>query len=517
MFENILSHLSNGLQFLTSHEAFQGFLGIFIFLCVVLLLTWISSQVTGTRLFWFVELMIGPALVYAASQLIMVVLDFVAISEEVSGRTPLLSVPLIMLTAYLINRALRLFLWEGLLARSAVIVPRIVWNIGSVFVYVVAVYLVLAWVYNQPMTGFVVSSGIVVGVVGLAFQPILGDVISGIGLTIERPFTTGDWIELEDGSMGEVIKLDWRATEIKIFNNTVHVIPNGKLANTAIQNYDRPDKVYGFWFYVTVTRSVPPTLVRRLLLEAALKSKSVLDDPRPVIRVWDADEKPIRYLVFLHCSNYRDNFLAKDEVLTNAWSLFTRAGFNFAASPRDIEVRRGDRHDPSELEAELLLKEVPLLAPLSDGDRRELAHDGVQHLFGAGETIITQDKPGGSMFVILSGMVVVNRKFPDGKVIEFARLGTYEYFGEISLLTGEARSANVIAHTECQVLEIAKQSLEPIFERRPSLAASIAEIMAERKLKNDMLSAEAKSASVSERLKGYTEAFTQSIQKFFKG
>ena len=56
------------------------------------------------------------------------------------------------------------------------------------------------------MTGLVVSSGVVIGIVGDAFQPILGHAIVGIGLAAERPFGTVDWIGLEDGSMGEVIK-----------------------------------------------------------------------------------------------------------------------------------------------------------------------------------------------------------------------------------------------------------------------------------------------------------------------
>jgi CRP-like cAMP-binding protein len=81
----------------------------------------------------------------------------------------------------------------------------------------------------------------------------------------------------------------------------------------------------------------------------------------------------------------------------------------------------------------------------------------------------------------------------------------------MSLLTGEPRSASVIAYTECQVLEVDKKSLEPLLMRRPDLARQIAEIMAERKLKSELMTAETKKVSVGDRLRDYSEAFAKSI------
>jgi len=119
------------------------------------------------------------------------------------------------------------------------------------------------------------------------------------------------------------------------------------------------------------------------------------------------------------------------------------------------------------------------------------------------------------MYIILTGMVQIQRLLEDGKILNLARLGTYDYFGEMSLLTGENRSASVIAHTECQVLEIAKSSIEPLFHTRPELVEEIAKLMAERKLKSELLTSESKKISVADRLKNYSEAFATSIRSFF--
>ena len=61
-----------------------------------------------------------------------------------------------------------------------------------------AQYAIMTFVFAQPMTGFIVSSGIVIGVVGLAMQSSLSDLVSGVAISIERPFRMGDWIELEN-------------------------------------------------------------------------------------------------------------------------------------------------------------------------------------------------------------------------------------------------------------------------------------------------------------------------------
>jgi potassium-dependent mechanosensitive channel len=515
MFDILFSQLEGLMSTFTNERGFFGIFGVLSFAVVVIVELQLSAALGKSRRMWLVLAIAEPLLVLALGSLIVAIFSALnySVGHEVTG--PVYSVPMILIAAHLLNRGLLLFVWQGVLASKTRVVPRIIWNVLSVLVYLAATYAILSFIFEQPMTGLLVSSGVVVGILGLSLQPILGDVIAGIGLTIEQPFVTGDWVELEGGEMGEIINMDWRATEIRTWHNTVHIVPNGKLAGASIHNYDRADGAYGFWFYVTVSRSVSPELVRRLIMEASLKSNLVLDDPVPAIKVWDTEDHPIKYMVFVHCSNYRHYFSAKDEILRHCWALFTKGGFNFAASPQDIEFRPGEPHEASEIEVAVLLRQIPLLAPLDEAERSQLAHDGVMHSCSPGSTIILENTVGDSMYIILTGMVQVQRLLEDGKILNLARLGTYDYFGEMSLLTGENRSASVIAHTECQVLEIAKSSIEPLFHTRPELVEEIASLMAERKLKSELLTSESKKISVADRLKNYSEAFATSIRSFF--
>jgi CRP-like cAMP-binding protein len=84
------------------------------------------------------------------------------------------------------------------------------------------------------------------------------------------------------------------------------------------------------------------------------------------------------------------------------------------------------------------------------------------------------------MFVIISGSVKVQIPEKDyQKTIN--TLGENDFFGEMSLLTGEPRTANVIAVVESEVLRIDKAGLKPIFESNPALVEAVSELVEERR------------------------------------
>ena len=86
----------------------------------------------------------------------------------------------------------------------------------------------------------------------------------------------------------------------------------------------------------------------------------------------------------------------------------------------------------------------------------------------------------------------------------------------MSLLTGAPRSANVTAYTDCKLLEIPKPSMEPILEERPELANELAQLMAERQIRSEMLASGAQQKSMGDILTEYKEAFAQTIRGVFR-
>ena len=126
------------------------------------------------------------------------------------------------------------------------------------------------------------------------------------------------------------------------------------------------------------------------------------------------------------------------------------------------------------------LNQVAIFTPLAGEEIERLANSSNLRVYAPGEAIVRLGREGNSMFVIIRGAVRV--EIPSGAASTVVNeLRENDFFGEMSLLTGEPRSANVIAQEETEVLQIKKEALKPIFEDNPTLVESISEIIAERK------------------------------------
>jgi CRP-like cAMP-binding protein len=102
-------------------------------------------------------------------------------------------------------------------------------------------------------------------------------------------------------------------------------------------------------------------------------------------------------------------------------------------------------------EEERLLADVDLFASLPPEMRNQIALAAPMAVYGSGETIVRQGEEGQSMFIVLSGEV---RVVLEPNRDEVARIQRGGYFGEMSLLTGEPRSATVVAAGDVVVVEI---------------------------------------------------------------
>ena len=126
------------------------------------------------------------------------------------------------------------------------------------------------------------------------------------------------------------------------------------------------------------------------------------------------------------------------------------------------------------------LNGVSIFAPLSDEEIEKLANVSTSRVYAPNEPIVRIGQQGNSMFVIIRGTVKV--QIPEkGYQKTINTLGENDFFGEMSLLTGEPRSANVIAVEEAEVLRIDKSGIKPLFESNPELVQSISELVEERR------------------------------------
>ncbi|HET8774814.1 MAG TPA: cyclic nucleotide-binding domain-containing protein, partial [Thermoanaerobaculia bacterium] len=140
------------------------------------------------------------------------------------------------------------------------------------------------------------------------------------------------------------------------------------------------------------------------------------------------------------------------------------------------------RPQPDRPEIAERLARIDLLAAVTPAGLEAIAAATRVHTFAKGETILRHGTAGDSMFVVHAGTVSV--RVAESEV---ARLGEGDVFGEMALLTGESRAADVVAMSDVVAIEIAKDALQPVLRDHPELAASISSKMMERRGSLDSL------------------------------
>ncbi|MBE3071558.1 MAG: mechanosensitive ion channel [Acidobacteria bacterium] len=316
-------------------------------------------------------------------------------------------------------------------------------------------------------------------VVGFALQDTLGNLFAGLALQSEKPFRVGHWITVGEFE-GRVTEITWRATRLHTKAGNFVVVPNNIIAKEAITNYSEPSLPTRLHVDVGVSYGVPPNEVKAVMIGAAAQAPGVLKMPPPETLVLAFADSAITYRVRFWIDDFSKDLLAKDRVLTAVYYALRRRGFEIPF-PMQIQYERVEQPGrPPERTAglEQVAGGVDMLAPLSDSERADLVAASGEQIYGAGETIVREGQPGDSMFVICSGSVRVTIG-PTRQ--EVATIPAGGCFGEMSLLTGDPRTADVTAIEDCHLLEITAQTFRRIFLANPLVVEKVAAVVETRR------------------------------------
>lgn len=143
------------------------------------------------------------------------------------------------------------------------------------------IYPYLPGAQNGVFQGISVFVGLIVS---LGSSTVIGNIIAGLVITYMRPFKLGDRIQLND-TTGNVIEKTPLVTRIKTPKNEVVTIPNSFIMSSHTVNYSSSAREFGLIIHseVTIGYDAPWRQVHQLLIEAALNTPGVIDDPRPFV------------------------------------------------------------------------------------------------------------------------------------------------------------------------------------------------------------------------------------------
>jgi CRP-like cAMP-binding protein len=206
-----------------------------------------------------------------------------------------------------------------------------------------------------------------------------------------------------------------------------------------------------------------------------------------------------------------------DSIRSRIWYELRRHGLTipFPIRTLDLPWRRKRSPDFPDEQAIQALRQQPLMALLSDDQFTRLLDGAARISFGSKEEIIEQGADGDSMFVIAEGRANVFVEI-DGSSRQVATFQPGDFFGEISMLTGEPRSATVRAETDCEVLEINKELFSPILLENPGIMEKISRILAGRKMEVEgVLASAATERELNEKQHVYASNFLTRLRRFF--
>lgn len=416
--------------------------------------------------------------------------------------------------AWLTVAGINVLLWCWLFPRASHAGGRkLVADVISGLVYVATIFAIMAFAFDYEINGLLATSGVVAIVIGLALQSSLGEIVSGLFMSVESPYHAGDWITLDDNIEGEVIETNWRATRIKTRSGDIRIVPNSVIAHAQIINHYFPNRQHHAWVDVTVDARTPPQRVMSVLLSAALAAKCVRHDPAPQALIRSLGQTAIEYRVLFVIDDFADAPAARSEVAGRIWLHLAWAGIRMDGPPL---ASPGTAESDAERTATLekALARVSLFGPLSFDERGVLAARLRTHKVVAGTPLVRAGESGDSMFLISEGVLIVRTRTESGDDSEVSRLGPGDYFGEMSLLTGAPRSANVVSLTDGWVHELAKDDLAPIMNARPVLAHELGRVLAARQ--RSLAEAGKGGAKSDESEDSYAERISAWITTFFR-
>lgn len=366
--------------------------------------------------------------------------------------------------------------------------------------------LVSLFVLQQDAQVFA-TSAITAAVLGFALQETLGNAFAGLAIQTEKPFRVGHWIAVA-GYEGRVMEVTWRATKIRTKAGNLVVLPNNVVAREAINNYTEPSLPTRMVVEVGASYDVPPNEVRAAIFAAIRQSSYALATPEPDVLLADFAASSITYRARFWIEDFAYDEISKADVRRGIYYEFLRRHIEIPY-PIQVEYSRQLVQEDPDKRAErfaALITRVPVLATVSPEGQQALARASHERLFGNGEVIVREGEPGSSMFVVDRGEVAV--VVSGGR--EVARIKDGGYFGEMSLLTGDPRTATVRAVTDCAVLEISADTFRAYVTSHPEVIEQLAAAAAARRRELDETRAAAASHAADMHL-----SIAKRMRRFF--
>ncbi len=382
-------------------------------------------------------------------------------------------------------------------------IPALLRGVLRVLVTALAAFFVLRFELGVNITPLLASTALITAVVGFALQGVLGNLLAGMSLNLTGSLAHRDWVAIDDLE-GQVEEMNWRETWVVTRENIPVRIPNSKVADARIRNLSRPEGPRRCSVFVDASYGDRPDGVIDALLAAAAGVPDVRRMPAPTAMVLDFKSYGVSYELRVWLDRYSLREPILGEIRRQIWYQFRRCGIQIPYPVTDqvlnnfmeraIVPATPPPEDPEAAHrAEGLLQSdfarTVLQGP--DGEMRvspeELSawSQGLSSLYyGRNEFVFRQGDTGDCCYVVLAGVLTGRIQHREaGKQTTF-EVGAGAVVGEMSLMTGLPRMAELQAKESAELLQIPAQAFAELLGKHAGLVEQISQLVAERAQQN---------------------------------
>jgi small-conductance mechanosensitive channel len=226
---------------------------------------------------------------------------------------------------------------------------HLIQDMAIAVIYLGVALSVVGFVFEIPIGTLVTTSGVVAIILGLALQNILGDVFSGIALTLGRAYAIGDWVQLSDGTEGRVTETNWRSTNLLTAAHNIVVLPNSVLARQGVTNLSRPDETHQISLNIRIAATERPRRVEEIMWSVLQASTNIVKIPPPVVALKTIDAMAIEVELQFRVDSLAIGTSAKNEIVDLLHNQCRTSGLSLAIPVRSIVfvLASIDRNTPS--------------------------------------------------------------------------------------------------------------------------------------------------------------------------
>ncbi len=396
-----------------------------------------------------------------------------------------------------------------------VVLPSIKINIPSILQDVMVFVTYLIWIMMQlhfaglDLKGVVTTSAILTGIIAFTMKDTLGNLLDGVALQWDRSLKCGDWIRINDIE-GKVVDIRWRAIFVETRDWETVVIPNSMMMTSYFKILgERTNEPVQWrrWIKFNIDYKVPPATVIKIAEDAVQNADipNLTHTPSPNCLFMNYETSYGYYALRYWLTDLAADAPTDSLVRTHLFSALERAGISPALSKQQLYLtKENDKQEAIVHEKEIkqriaILKKLDLFSSFKTDELHHVANELIYTPFSKAETITRHGDIDRWLYIIINGTAGVYLKNEQGLTEQAFTLQHGDIFGEMGLMTGEARAATVIAEDEVSCYRLNKQGFSHIIHDRPELIEEISHVLVKHKKALDQT--REKLDTESERLK----------------